>query len=199
MNRTNLITLLWLIGVTLACYCCQIILVEPAAYLIPQGRHNGLPDLGGSVAGRGQSLTYQVRFTASCRYSVPSQTSWNKLFGIGYVDATPSPHRINSARWGWRYNPATDQMEVCAYSYVARQRITDQFICPVAIGQTIDLYLWPDFSTHRYVYAIRHKGGDWQYHYVSFRHDKLLAFRLGVYFGGPDPAPHSMVIEMRPL
>ena len=67
-------------------------------------------------------LSYKVRFTDSCKYTLPpeDQLDVNNLFGIGYFPY----HHKNSVRFGWRYNPEQpDKMEIMGYWYDNGERM----------------------------------------------------------------------------
>lgn len=162
-------------------------------FRIPRGRHRALP-LRFGFWWRRKSFTWQVKFTESCRYDPQNddQGDTNKLIGIGYLPG----HHKDSARFGWRYDTKTEQVEICAYCYVNGRREI-QHVCYCMIGQQYDLHL-KVLSTCYYL-AVHYKsdvrsiGHAW----VNHNHNKKFMYRLGSYFGGNKVAPHDMFIELK--
>lgn len=173
---------------------------------IPRGRHRARPLRFGFWFNR-KSFTWTVRFTESCRYDLQSEDQFdtNKLIGIGYARGwfrlnTPwwkfrKYHHKDSARFGWRYNTKTEQIEILAYCYINGRREIHP-ICACMIGQRYDLHL-TILSTCYYL-AVHYKGDvrSIGYAWVNHSHSKKFMYRLGVFFGGNKVAPHEMTIEL---
>lgn len=145
-------------------------------------------------------IEMRVRFLPSCRYDIgKEQTKINKAFGIGW----PIPH-VESARFGWRWNPGRDAIEVFAYPYV---RCENMYLKAV-------LSRGSDFADEQYklgevgideesVMSVFAPAGRQIYTlndnvtYIEAGSDRRgPGFILGTYFGGTCPAPHKMQIEM---
>ena len=140
-------------------------------------------------------LSYKVRFTDSCKYTLPpeDQLDVNKLFGIGYFPY----HHKNSVRFGWRYNPEQpDKMEIMGYWYDNGERMM------VSMG-------FVDFNReYTYEMWMVRGGGNTLHHLkVDMRYKNLhlevllegecdMGYLLRPYFGGNRKAPHDMVIVM---
>ena len=60
-----------------------------------------------------KTFTWKVTFDESCIYQLGNQTDIQKLCGIGWLPG----HHINSARFGWRWIPEKNQVELLAYCY----------------------------------------------------------------------------------
>lgn len=131
-------------------------------------------------------------FTDSCRYNLESddQFDTNKLCGIGYLPG----HHKHSARFGWRYVPVTDTVEVLAYCYVKGERITKNLgYCRIGVEYRIELiaahghYLFTLDDMHDNSIGIAD---------VMHSHRKKLQYRLGVYFGGNKTPDHDIYIKL---
>lgn len=164
-------------------------------FRIPAGRHRARPFRFAFWWGR-KSFTWTVKFTESCRYDLQSadQFDANKLIGIGYLPG----HHKDSARFGWRYDTKTEQVEILAYCYVNGRREI-QHICHCMIGQQYDLHL--KILTTCYYLSVHYKedmvaiGHAW----VNHNHDKKFMYRLGAYFGGQARAQRDTDIELKKL
>lgn len=140
-------------------------------------------------------LRRDVYFDNSCKYSIAGQDmdDTNKVFGIGYFWS----HKKNSARFGWRYNPATEKIKLSAYCYDNGARtITD--LCEVAFFHRYRLKL--TVSEVAYHFEVTDSHNDW-YRIgsisVAKTHNKKWSYRLGLFFGGNKPAPQKMHIEIK--
>lgn len=161
-------------------------------FRIPRGKHRSRPFRFG-FWWRRKSFTWVVKFTESCRYDLGNtdQLDTNKLIGIGYLPG----HHKDSARFGWRYDTKTEQVEMLAYCYINGRREIKS-ICHCMIGQWYDLHL-KVLSTCYYL-AVHYKGDvrSIGHAWVNHSHGKKFMYRLGVYFGGNARAPHKVEIEL---
>lgn len=162
-------------------------------FSIPVGKHRALP-LRLGFWWRRNSFTWVVKFTDSCRYDLqgPDQLDTNKLVGIGYLPG----HHKDSARFGWRYDIKTGQVEIVSYCYVKGQREI-KHICFCEIGKRYYLELntlekWYQFFVYR-PGELKHFGSS----AVNHDHNKHFKYRLGAFFGGNRAAPHDMTIELK--
>jgi hypothetical protein len=66
--------------------------------------------------GRTKEFNIKAQFTDSCRYNLETrdQDDINKLFGVS-LGMFPGAHKKNSIRIGWRYDIATDEIQVFWY------------------------------------------------------------------------------------
>lgn len=145
------------------------------------------------------SLSYSVRFTETCKYTLPpeDQLDTNKLFGIGYF---PS-HHVNSVRFGWRYNPENpEKMEIMAYWYDDRDRFMTSMGF-VDIGKGYKYEMWLDRQADQTIHYMKVSNGFSPnlYAQVTLNGKCDVGYLLGVYFGGNQKAPHDMVIVMEKL
>ena len=130
-------------------------------------------------------VRYSVTFMPSCRYDIgDEQEDINKLFGLGYMPH----HHDNSVRFGWRYHPKVDMVEVLGYWYDNGRRAWESMFF-TAIGQEGR-------------YCVR-KHGD--IHVLEARQTTLrvpvkprpVGYLLRPYFGGNTKAPHDIEILMK--
>ena len=152
-----------------------------------------------------RTLRVRVRFTDTCVYGIDSdQSDINKLFGVGYFTwkfiylkkvkifglnlSLPSlrpMHHVNSVRFGWRWSPQYQKIEVMPYCYqngfrfMGWPRVLD-------LNRDYELKIDPSERQHTMYWAgvsegIRVKPSFWGYY-------------LGTYFGGNRTAPHDIVI-----
>jgi hypothetical protein len=133
-----------------------------------------------------KQLSYDVEFTDSCRYDIGTedQADINKLFGIGYF---PSHHN-KSVRIGWNYNIDTDKIELWAYWYTDWDRNW-------AYLKSVDIN-----TTHRFTISVLDTThvidlGDVVF-YIDLKPDSI-GYLLMPYFGGNQPAPHDMIINLK--
>lgn len=164
-------------------------------FRIHKGHHRARP-LRLGFWWRKTSFAWRVMFTESCRYDLTStdQFDTNKLIGIGYLPG----HHTDSARFGWRYDTKLKQVEIMAYCYVKGRRII-QSLCLCEIGKEYDLNM-KVLSTCYYL-AVHNTGcmpvlGST---YIDHHHEKRFCYRLGMWFGGNDKAPHDIEIQIEKL
>lgn len=164
-------------------------------FRIPRGKRRAMP-LRFGFWWRKTSFTWNVKFTESCRYDLKSEDQYdtNKLCGIGYLPG----HHIDSARFGWRYWEVNGQIELKAYCYTSGQRVM-QNLAFCEIGKEYQLQL--NIAKHDYIFNVvdaetgKPVGGS----IIPYGHDKKLQYRLGVFFGGNQVAPHDLKIELERL
>lgn len=160
-------------------------------YKIPKGAHRARPPLFGLWICK-SIIQKQVCFTDSCRYDLPGadQFDTNKLFGIGYL----FNHHVDSARFGWLWNPVKQKIEIAAYCYIGGERII-KTICEVDTNKEYVLKL--RIVGGSYVFSVKEGSYLINSCTIPFSHKKKFGYPLGVYFGGSRKAPHSMAIEMK--
>lgn len=161
-------------------------------FRIPAGKHYARPwrfDLWWLRT----AFKWKVKLTESCRYDLKSadQLDTNKLIGIGYL----LRHHTDSARFGWRYDGASGQIELLAYCYVSGRRSIKP-LCFVEIGKEYDLYL--KVLSTCYYFEVKERGGlaVLGFQWIDHFHNKRLKYGLWPYFGGDQVAPHEMKIQI---
>jgi hypothetical protein len=162
-------------------------------FRIPSGKHRASPFRFGVWWNR-KSFAWKVKFTESCRYDLRSddQGDTNKLCGIGYLPG----HHKNSARFGWRYRTDKGSVEFLAYCYVNKQRVIKS-ICLCEIGKEYDLQLL--ISEKSYSFFIYENDTLCGSCVTGRDREQKLGYKLGVYFGGNQKAPHEIKIELKRL
>jgi len=160
-------------------------------FTIHKGKHISKPRKFSFWWGR-DAFRWNVLFTPSCRYDLKSidQLDINKLVGVGYL---PTHHR-ESARFGWRYNSKNDRIEVFAYCYIGGKRVT-RLIDDCEIGKEYFLNLF--ISYDRYQFSISDKAHVFSGETIKKTHNKKFQYRLGTYFGGNEPAPQEIKIQIK--
>lgn len=162
-------------------------------FRIPAGHHRARP-LRFGLWWRRSSFAWVVKFTDSCRYDLGNEDQFdtNKLVGIGYLPG----HHKDSARFGWRYDIDKGQIEIMAYCYVKGKRVI-QSICFCEIGKEYVLQLKVLATCY---YLDVHRLGEMPilgHAWIDQYHNKQLKYQLGSFFGGNQPAPHLMTIELK--
>jgi hypothetical protein len=162
-------------------------------FRIHRGKHRARPFRFG-LWWRKKSFSWVVKFTESCRYDLQNedQGDTNKLIGIGYLPG----HHKDSARFGWRYDAVTGNVELSAYCYVGGQReIKHVCFCEIEKWYYIELTSlekWYQFFVFRHG-ELKHFGSAAVQHY----HRKKFKYRLGTFFGGQARAPHDIKMEVK--
>ena len=161
-------------------------------YTIKHNRHRAWPRKLGIWYGK-KVLAYDVRFDQSCAYNIEGvdMLDTNKLFGVGYF---PNHHK-HSARFGWRYVTETNRIMLSAYCYVNGERSIKDIV-DVKLNEWVVCRLRIEYG--KYLFDVITTNRDYAYtRYVEHGHDKKLSYPLGVYFGGNNPAPKTMTIELK--
>ena len=129
---------------------------------------------------------WEVVFDNNCRYDLQNedQLDWNKLVGV-------SQHfnpRLNSLRFGWRYNLKTEEIEIALYSeknYVFEYKLLTS-VKPTE-KLKLSMYFEGDLAT------VQVNDTTYQTKYTL---DKNLTIRCNPYFGGNRTAPHCMSLKL---
>ena len=144
------------------------------------------PHLGKRVD---RELRFRAVFSPDAAYATqaPSnQSDWNKLMGL----STDRIHK-NSIRIGWRWNPASQRIELGYYGYLDGVR-TMQLLADVAPGQPIDCVLrMTNAGMSAQAGAASHSvSGSLG---VGFPTTWVLH---SAYFGGDEKAPHRIDVQV---
>lgn len=164
-------------------------------YLIKRGRHYSVSPLNIFAripAHLGTSVTHAFSFDDGARYTTrnPSnQGDTNKLWG--FTDCGAMDPQNNSARFGWRWDPALRKIEIMAYvdhgtHYFASLGYTDPNECSEG---TIELV---GTSKYRFKYKGKEVLMD---RFCSS--DRIRGSRLYPYFGGDETAPNDVNIRLQ--
>jgi hypothetical protein len=159
---------------------------------IPAGKHRARP-LRFGFWWRRNSFAWTVKFDESCRYDLGNTDQYdiNKLCGIGYLPG----HHKDSARFGWRYWKDLKKIDLWAYCYANGRREIKQ-ICFCEIGKEYRIRL--QVLALSYYFDVYEPSSVTAVGIVTIdrSHKKKFKYRLGVYFGGDQVAPHEIRIEL---
>jgi len=151
----------------------------------------------------GSTLIKRVRFTYSCRYTLDGadQKDWNKLFGIGFGFLPLSKQweaHYNSARWGWRYNPETDKIELSPYLYTEGLRLYAEnmgILCAsINIMEEYEVVICPIKSAQKVHYVILRDDEVIYSALIPQQIPSLMGWEHPLYFGGNKVAPHDIKV-----
>ena len=165
-------------------------------YTCQKGKHRFTSGpLGVPCLGRVRRASWEVAFSPSCRYNLPGadQDDWNKGGGVSFDLLT---NHTDSVMWAWRYNPGTDKIELGLYCHVdGRREIAidvrgRQALLSVAIGEIVTVELEVEDSA----YAMRFDclSSETVTAAIPFTHRKKTIRTINPWFGGNNPAPHTM-------
>lgn len=163
-----------------------------STYTIKKGSHRAKPLRFGLYLSK-KRIAFKVMFDSSCKYFIDGEDMQdiNKLFGIGYF---PNHHK-DSARFGWRYNENLNKIELFAYCYVNGKRISE-FITTVPFNQFYVLQI--NITSTFYSFIVKKDGFEVTTQ-VQHNNSKKFGYPLGIFFGGNQPAPKTITIEMKKL
>ena len=184
-----------ILGIILGCLflfssCQKINWGDIETYTVPKGEHaSDFP-----LVKKGKEIYVEVFFDESCKYDPQPEgmSGWNKLIGLmpNFSDI-----HTNSARWVWRYNHESGEIDLAAYMYVNGERIIEYlFSTPLDIWT--DLYIGYSKSMTKWMFftGVSESIGLW-YRVDEFK-DKDFWW-LGLYFGGNSVAPHDVTVRYR--
>lgn len=130
----------------------------------------------------GRRIKRTVKFDKSCVYTFlnEDQLDWNKLFGVSYLTGV---HR-HSYRFGWRYNPLTNLIELSAYYYQNGIRQVKE-LGEVGFDREYELII--EQKKDKVIFVV-----NGQIEAILTGKLPLIGWKLGPYFGGNRPAPKQM-------
>lgn len=162
--------------------------------IIKKGRHFSNMSMFPILISGKNRIAYNVIFTPSCAYDIglADQADINKLFGIGYF---PSHHK-NSVRFGWRYDPRMEAIELLAYYYADGKREW-RHVCYATINEELTCIIDIMEEGHFLVVYNNHmKLGEV---ILDKPIGRDFGYRLKPFFGGNQKAPHDIWIRMKKL
>ena len=189
----GIISTLLFIAVMLGVFGCNPLSIDPLAkYIIDEGTHSSYSynyynrrrdNIVAPILTTGNRVEFDFMFKESHRYdhTVKDGGDINKLYGI-----TSTKIHENSARFGWRY-VGGNKFEIFAYYYVRGVRGWE-LLTIVDVDQQVRYSV--DVSNHQYTFGA---NGEW-YHVYDTKN--ILAARAFPYFGGNNPAPHTMYFKI---
>lgn len=186
-----------LIGVF--CSCEELMLEQNASdvyvkYTIPQGEHYA--NNRSFKTFQEDGIRFNVKFDSTGIYETQKPTNQidiNKLYGFSDCDSTIHDHHVNSARFGWRwYN---DEMQLFAYTYKNKQN-SQAYVTSIELNKehTLNIGIQDD----QYVFTVDGKEA-----YVTMERgctdESSTKSKIYPYFGGDEPAPHDISIEIQDI
>jgi len=157
-------------------------------FIIRTGDHYATPRLYETF--KSNKLEFKATFDESAMYDLGGpalQSNKNKL--MGFSDCS-SAHHENSARFAWQwYN---ERLEIYAYCYVDSVRI-EEFIGHVNLNEE---NLYGIIATEN-EYQFFLNGEKKVYIDRLNQCDEGLNYMLYPYFGGSEPAPHDVRVEIQ--
>lgn len=163
-------------------------------HIIYKGLHRPFPfKIKGLNKIDGYILKKTFKFTESCRYNLHTedQYDWNKLYGVSF--GIFGIHK-NSARFIWRYDLATQKIEIGAYWYIDGYR-SYHTLCSVEINDTINFKM--TFLHDSIVFTVLDDLMPIS-KYVLYMNEDILKknrYECGIYFGGNRRAPQRIEIK----
>lgn len=145
--------------------------------------------------------TYKVKFSKECLYTpIDWENDWNKLCGWSY-----GMHHKNSIRVCWRpqmvdgldfNNQLTGNIELCIYVYENSVRLISEKTLVVGAEKEYEFTLKHNIFDNSIVLNFPQLGNGTSMRYTT---KPSWGYRLFPYFGGNNPAPHDMSIELERL
>lgn len=141
-------------------------------------------------------MARRVYFYQDNKYDLPGiedDEDVNKLFGFGFLPG----HQKNSARAGWWYNTDINKIVLMAYCYVAGKRIIKK-IAELMFYKEYNIFIYnqPD----RYLFIVKNnKFETIADTFVPHSGRKKIGYKLGLFFGGNNPAPNDMTIKLKKI
>lgn len=161
-------------------------------FTIKEGKHPACPSIFNFMYRPG-CLSWEVRFTESCRYNHfdQDQKDWNKLCGIGFLGFLKHPSHWNSAMIGWRYSPNFEAWEVNAYYHLNNSRSFTDPLMVVQVMESLQVDLIIDYRRKDYRFILI-SGDQIMEHRQPFSHRSSFTREINTWFGGQKSAPHEI-------
>ena len=149
-------------------------------------------NIGISKVGKTNTMTRKITFNDDAKYHIDGvdQWDWSKLFGVFF--GLFGIHR-QSLRFGWRYNPTTDKIEISRLMYFdGGHTHTMDKLTEIDTNEEHTYTLSHTF--HDYCVEVSLKIDDTVYLTVIPRPTVRLRFGTGFYFGGNQRAPQTVSV-----
>ena len=160
---------------------------------ILKGMHISIDQFTGIWSGN--DLEKKITFTESCRYDIgENQKDWNKLFGMsfGFKPLVKQfQMHYNSARFGFRYDPDSQCVEVAPYLYVNGQR---KYAETLGI-EPLKCEILKEYDMSIIVYGsyVAYNAGT-KIWVLNQEIPSRRGFTAPLYFGGNKRAPHTIEV-----
>ncbi|MFT4033867.1 MAG: hypothetical protein QM669_15745 [Siphonobacter sp.] len=175
----------------LFCFLCLLSCTKDhdytVVYLIKAGNNYSQQE-GLSILNK-SSISAAVTFNESAIYTTVdpiNQGDINKL--IGFSDCN-SLHQQNSARFGWNWQ--NNQLHIYAYCYVNGVR-NSQELGTAELGKAYEYKV--EVKEDHYLFTFN--GQEFTMSRGCTQTTGLIHYRLYPYFGGDEPAPHDITIQV---
>lgn len=141
-----------------------------------------------------QVIECEFIFDFSCVYLLANgdQEDRNKLFGISY---SLSPHK-ESARVAFRYSPEKRLFIMSGYCYVQGQRIMID-LCDVMVNRKYLGRIVVKKGYYQFLIFQKEDMAPMGIDSVPKWHNRKFGFKLGLFFGGNQTAPHDITIQIK--
>lgn len=156
-------------------------------YLIKKG--NNYCEGNNFILSQYRSLQFKAILDSSCIYQtvLPSnQEDINKLYG--FSDCT-SHHHTNSARFGWNWDKGALRIHAYCYADSIRRyreigivKVNEEFDCQLTV------------LPHQYIFSL---NGDTVMMDRGCTDNIASGYILYPYFGGDEPAPHDISVQIK--
>lgn len=164
-------------------------------HAIYKNNHRAWPPIWGPLTKHW--MERDVVFNETAAYDLPGtedDDDVNKLFGFGYINGG---HHQDSARFGWNYNNSTGRIRLFAYCYTNGTRVIHQ-LGEVLPHKKVRLVV-QDIPGKYYSFSVHDGYNNWHQLgavRIPHTHSKKWKYKLGCFFGGNNPAPHTIKIKI---
>lgn len=171
-------------------------------YTVKKGKHDFSPKEFRSLYRLKNvgAFEYEVVFDASCDYLIPGedQGDFNKGGGVSFDWYTNTK---NAAMWAWRNTPSVSGIELAAYFHKdGKTVIGDEFGIVAMVcnfGERVKIQVWRAFKSWRVTFVkldVDGNGIEYAEQQLDFGKAHELGYRVGLWFGGNQPAPQKMQV-----
>lgn len=150
-----------------------------------------------------KSVEWRYSFEDNCRYvlhNAEHQLNWNKVGGISF--GTLAKPDMNSAMVGWRYDTKANEINIAPYF-----NIDGAYIMAKEPSQWLSLQpgtyftssIVSDYESKKCTLTVSIDGGASVSRTVEFKKKFKNSKQINFYFGGTDPAPNTVTIQIQLL
>ncbi len=184
--KRNLIIFGLILGCLLTFNHCS---VNKKTYSIKKGKHRSV--YGFKLHSGIKEMKFSVKFSPSCWYEpIDWEHDYNKLVGWSY-----GRHHRNSVRIAWRSHKDSKNVELATYVYCKGKRSVAKPIL-VPLNKTVNLSFSYNES-NGLVTLVDESGNKSAFQAKGLK--PKMGYYLFPYFGGNNPAPQNMQIELNLL
>ncbi len=166
-----------------------------ATYTISKGNHSA-NGVNFGIHSNGATVTKAVIFKDNCAYNLNNVNQYdiNKLYGfsVGLFNGND----YNSARFGWRWSIAKQQIELMAYIYVNGKRLNEWDADTLMHSNNLNTVVNTEIAVVGNQYRFRAYGDGYNVVKYFNRAGNGAGYNQYPYFGGQEVAPHDITIEL---